>query len=171
MRFLHLLGPWCEGEGRTGTPIVGYERVFWDEFAGTRWSNPQPQPSSAGAERVEIGVVSRSDETVQAISSALADCGARVTAYDADSAVCPSAVIVEATQLGGREADQLARLRRRVVPGTPITLLIDFPRAETVEAAFDIGANWVLRKPYERAALLRAVGLRDAASAAERHAA
>src|SRR5262245_11627045 len=48
-RFVSLLGPWLEGEARTGRPLAGSLRAYWhrwDEFS-TALERPSPNSRSA----------------------------------------------------------------------------------------------------------------------------
>lgn len=162
VRFVQLLGPWCEGEGRTGQTLDGFERQFWDH---PRDCVACPIDRRLVDRRLVI-VASRSSETVAAIGAALAHARVRVTSAKAWAGEAPLAAVWEGTQLSGSEAASLGELRRHLPHGTPLVALLDFPRRDTVAAAKQLGATTVLRKPYDLEALHSA--LRPAADSVPR---
>ncbi|MEQ8846235.1 hypothetical protein [Botrimarina sp.] len=152
-RFVQLLGAWCEGEGRTGRTAEGAERVFWHAWPlwwRNRWRSPA---ADQGPGRTSFCVVSRDPELAAGVGWALAAEGFVVAAGEQEADL----LLLDAIQLGGREADRLAAVcraaRRR---GAQVILMVDFPRAEIVAAARRIGAAAVVGKPVDAGLLAQA---------------
>ncbi|MEN0111900.1 MAG: hypothetical protein AAF805_14365 [Planctomycetota bacterium] len=155
--MVQLLGVWCEGEGRTGQPPTGVERVFWHAWPEwwAAWSDgaagPQKSATPATASALVHLVTPRRDDA-DAIGGVLRSAG-YATAWtrderDAARVRNAAAVVWCGTQLDGSEADRLAEVRRVSRPA-PVMALLDFPRPETVAAARAIGADRVLGRPCD----------------------
>lgn len=164
-RFTQVLGPWCEGEERTGQAVAGFERVFWDTLVeDLRSAAPVVGPASMESESSYgvdasgvVVVASRQYETVIAVDDAIQPYGAHTVALADWQSQRPIAAIWEGAQLSGREAASLASLAARLPNGVPLVALLDFPRAESVAAARELGATAVLRKPYDADRLIAAL--------------
>lgn len=156
-----LLGVWCEGEGRTGLVLDGVERVFWHAFPAW-WESrlvDEVEPAALMPDETvgPIVVESGDRELAGALTEALGSLGRQAVwapALSGDAARLVSrsaaAVVWDGVQLGGAEADRLSRLgsvARRT--GTPVIAMLDFPRPETVAAARELGAAWVVGKPID----------------------
>ena len=163
------LGPWCEGEERTGVTIEGFHRVFWHAWSGwwRRWladfrgERTIAEPL-AGA---TIALAADADAS-HALGAVLAERGAccvRLGELPHEHALIgnPAAIVWNGSQLGGMEAERLrsccefARERE-----APLIALLDFPRPETVDAAKAVGVGAVLGKPCDGHRLCEAI--RDA---------
>lgn len=160
---VQLLGGWCEGEGRTGVVVPGVERVFWHAWPSwwrTRLGGQQETPIN-GAVWVQTPDAALADSLIDALAAE----SISATWAPAERLVCgsPGVILWDGAQLGGREATRLAvvcEAARRTE--TPVVVLLDFPRVETVAAAEAIGAAAVVGKPFERTLLFET--LRDVAA-------
>ncbi|TWT48726.1 hypothetical protein [Botrimarina hoheduenensis] len=160
-RFVQLLGPWCEGEQRTGRVLDGYERVFWHRWSSW-WTTAYPSvspnsflsPSTEKPRERTLLVDSVHTETIRTLSDSLAAEGWRVICRRRWQGESVDAALWEGRQLCGAEAAALARFKRLVACDVPLITLLDFPRPETVAAATMLGATSVFGKPYERDELL-----------------
>ncbi len=162
-RFVQLLGVWCEGEGRTGKPVPGAERVFWHAWPAwqRRWlerlSADSISPLPPRLPQL-VRIDTPDGELAKALVAALVaeDIGAvwsrKSLAAGAD------AILWDGAQLSGREADHLAAVCSAGRYGqTPVIALLDFPRPETVAAARALGAADVLGKPLTTELLLESL--------------
>ena len=151
--MVQLLGVWCEGEGRTGRVASDVQRVFWHAWPVwlRRWLGQEVTPESIpGLVRIE----SPDRQLATALIDTLGAHGvAAVTGRGAES-TNPTAIVWDAAQLSGREADRLLTV---CDAGAPVIALLDFPRPETVAAARAIGAACVLGKPFDRGSLLESI--------------
>ncbi|MGI9456734.1 MAG: hypothetical protein ACR2NU_09240 [Aeoliella sp.] len=170
--FAVLLGSWCEGEQRTGSPLPIYERVFWYQFdpwwrtvheawrAG-RPTNWQGAKVMCGGVEAPIGETAR--QRLIAIDAPDADAAeAIITSCEAIGySACwspawrarplssqPAAGIWVGGQLNQNEEQRLSRFREIMSPDTPLIVLLDFPRRDRVERAIGLGATAVLGKPW-----------------------
>ncbi|MGL4511601.1 MAG: hypothetical protein ACRCT8_00810 [Lacipirellulaceae bacterium] len=169
---LEAVGVWCEGEQRTGKPPKGWRRVFWHEFdvqsatsPGTAAPDPRG-PFDLAGRLVLIDCIDA--ETAEAIADTVAEHGGAATWSPCGRGLSTGASSGAwvGSQLGGGEAVRLDRFCRRFGSGdTPVVVLLDFPRPETVRAARRIGAAAVLGRPHTgealAAALVRASGVRN----------
>lgn len=161
---VQLLGPWCEGEGRTGVSVDGFERVFWHAWPGwwRRWQALRHDETSSADPLADAVVAIDADiDATEAIGGALASCGARCVSLGRRSPLTPllgraDVVVWNGSQLGGLEAEQL-RVCCANTKDVPVVTLLDFPRAETVETAQAIGAAAVLGKPCDSVLLCETV--------------
>jgi hypothetical protein len=179
-RIVIVAGSWCEGERRTGRPLVGAVRLYWHEVpawwrrnvtireaGGTPdWSHPV----NSGCGLVDAGNVHRCvDASPMTIAIDAIDVATFETLADALRAfgvTCSwsprgrgdvagaSAAIWDGGQLDPSECEALAALRARLGNNAvPIVALLDYPRAEHIREAQTLGAAVVLGKPYSVALL------------------
>lgn len=168
-----VLGGWCEGEARTGTPLPHCERVFWYQFAPW-WQNNV----TAWRERKHTSWQHFSGD----IKTPAAKLGGLVTvdSPDADTAatlitVCetsglgaiwappwrprpvtsaPAAALWVGGQLSDAECTRLRELKKSLPADAPLVVLLDFPRIDRVRIARELGATHVLGKPWRVEQLL-----------------
>lgn len=156
-RVVQLLGAWCEGEQRTGRVAPGAERVFWHAWPWW-WLAEVSSPPAGSRPR---GLV-RIDSPDSALAAAL---GERLAAEGIDAvwsrrhlAAAATAIVWDGAQFGGREADRLAAVCSAARLGrVPVVALLDFPRADAIEAAEQTGAAAVLGKPLPGELLVAAL--------------
>lgn len=177
-RMLALLGPWCEGEVRSGKPWPGVTRIYWhqwqarlpEELARLADSVAPPVPRSATevdallgrpapqrASRARlIGVASRRRTDFEAIALALSSEGHHpvwIAADDALPVLNLDALVVDADQdLSAAVATWQAVAARS--GSLPAVLLAHFPRPEEMPAVSGGLGPMILAKPFLVADLL-----------------
>lgn len=193
-RIIGLLGPWCEGETRTGQPWPGAIRIYWYHWlpqcsravgklldgACPSWGLPVTATDEdrllaaaiqkAPARRGLIAIVAWHAETASALADACRACDYR-TRWLRPDRLEPLSKAAAALWVGGdmndQEAEQLQRLAEQL-PGTPIIALLDFPRVETETRARACGAVAAMARPFQLEDLFwqldRALGLPEASS-------
>ena len=169
-----LLGAWCEGETRTGTPWPGVVRVYWHQWLPrcaqelgrfrdgllSTWGLPM----TAGEEERLLALAEQSRPRREGL---IAICAGRFDMQDWLSAACTKrgystewlrpdradrlegvkAAIFDATECSGGELEGLKRLGVALGPA-PIIALLDFPRTEDRDRTLAAGASAVLSKPF-----------------------
>lgn len=173
-----VLGTWCEGEARTGRPLVDYERVFWYHFPAwwqavraawaanrpTHWQQPPdvPAPAKPLAGR-RIAVDTEDADAATALVAAGESLGAttiwhpRWRSRPLHSPV--DAAVWVGAQLDDAEQQQLADYRSHLGADVPLLVLLDFPRTEVVRRAEQLGATSVLGKPWRLESLAAALAM------------
>lgn len=171
--FAALLGTWCEGETRTGRPWPVAARFYWYEFPA--WWRRQLQLHAAGRcpdwlrpttqlirQCVPFQSQSRSRLIVlRTVRSDNADALADVLNQAGHSTVWQRhdrqrmqtrgayTGIWDGGQLNETEAADLEAFCKQMSrDGAPVVVLLDFPRRDRVERAYEIGAGAVLGKPW-----------------------
>ena len=172
-RVVGMMGSWCEGEMRTGSPWQGVVRTYWHQWTarGGRqlrrltqgrlcsWTLP---PTATEEERLladtaEVwpprqGLVvihARSNETTQWLTAV---CRMRgfATVWQRPRGVAringATAAIFDGTDLSEDECDDLHHLAATLHP-TPVIALLAFPRIDDHRRAVSAGAAAVLSKP------------------------
>jgi hypothetical protein len=181
---IHLLSSWGEGEMRSGTPLVGWTRVYWhrwrDEFervvndkkAGreTLWSANIDGRGSAihaagwpGGRCFRVGVWSRFRGETLMIEQALQRFGHIVQTAPSQDRSTPSIAKPDICVLVGDSVDDwliasLRRARRICRLGRTIVLL-GFPRSDEVKALRPIGGRnmRIISKPFDVGLLQQAI--------------
>jgi hypothetical protein len=174
-RIVIVAGTWCEGERRSGHPLVGAVRLYWHEVPGwwrcnlalrvagltPDWSRPGDTSGASVAPGRSTPQVDAPFGTVAIDSIDIATfeaIGDALRAFGFNSIWTPRgrgvtagacAAIWDGGQLDRSECQALASLRARLDgPGVPIVALLDYPRAEHIAQAQARGASVVLGKPY-----------------------
>lgn len=173
-RLVALLGSWCEGEARSGQPWPGALRVYWHQWSARAprclaqlaagrcgpWTLPPTATDEerwaadvGGAEGPKLVGLVAIHTPHAAMAEWLSDACRRIGCATVWAGPCrpahiagARAALFDATDLGHREAEQLARFASRVAPA-PVIALIDFPRFEDWRRAERCGAAAVLSKP------------------------
>lgn len=174
-RVLGLLGSWCEGEMRTGTPWPAAVRVYWHQWPPrcaqelgrmrrdecSAWGLPvtateeerlllaaeAPTPDRQGL----IAVYAWRFETADWLSAAcrLLGCSTVWLRPPRPARVeGATAVIFDGSDCRAEEVDELRRLADTLGPA-PIIALLDFPRIEDRRRALSAGASTVISKPLQ----------------------
>ncbi len=151
--LVQLLGTWCEGEGRTGKPIEGVERLFWHAWPAwlSQWQDSHQMQELEQRLSGVVEVRSHDAEFAKSLVKALGASQPAVWSPNRVHALSPppAAILWDGSQLDGREADDLfTTCQRASTTKTPVIALLDFPRPETVAAARAIGAAAVVGKPF-----------------------
>ncbi|HID75509.1 MAG TPA: response regulator [Planctomycetaceae bacterium] len=172
-RLVGLLGSWCEGETRTGSPWPAAIRVYWHQWqpgavrelerlaagSGSTWSLPvtasEEERLLALAEQPihrrqgRIGIWASQWAMLDWLQAACLRRGYTPLAMGPRRAAPAgelAAVIFDAADgpdWAVHSLEQLAAAR----PSVPIVALMDFPRAENHQRLFAAGAAAVLSKP------------------------
>ncbi len=174
-RVVGLLGPWCEGETRTGRPWPGVIRVNWYHWLPQSaravakllqgqcpsWGLPptandddrllaaaaQPLPRRRGL--VVISAPHRA--TYESLSTACASSGYHTEWVRSDQPAAirgATAALWVGGDLGRSEVAVLRRFASQL-PGVPVVALLDFPRVSTCERARACGAAAVVARPFQ----------------------
>jgi DNA-binding NarL/FixJ family response regulator len=172
-RVIGLLGSWCEGEMRTGSPWPGAVRTYWHQWAircdrqlcrlakgeSCAWALP---PTATEEERLlaDMGeawpqrqgmvvIWAQSREMAEWLSAACRSRGlATVWQRPPITARVEGAVaaIFDGGDLGEDQSHDLERLVAALHPA-PVLTLLDFPRVSDRAHAFSVGAAAVVSKP------------------------
>ncbi|HEX4130524.1 MAG TPA: hypothetical protein VHZ24_10795 [Pirellulales bacterium] len=182
-RVVLLVGPWCDGELRTGSPPAGVVRVAWHRWQAA-WAEQQRScergqcPSWAlpatvtDEERVlaELGgasdrcarrglaiIVSSCAEMAHMLADACARCGMNAVTARADTPpiATPPAVLIWDVPDGGDAALHAALRRWTDRWSVPALVLVNFARPEHHAAWRSSGATAIMRKPLLLDELLR----------------
>ena len=168
-RMVALLGSWCEGETRTGSPWPGVTRIYWHQLTGSvaaelfgesaaKWALPRTSTEverlmNAPADRPpQQGlIVVRTDDKLSfdVISELLVDAGyaaARVCRDDRISVAGAVAAIWDSALSIAEDRGSLARFAKRLWPA-PTVALVGFLREADRRLALECGASTALGKP------------------------
>jgi hypothetical protein len=181
VRVVIVAGVWCEGERRTGRPLVGAARLYWHEVpawwrqavarrdAGLapNWSavGGIVETNQANSTAVEspggtLAIDSRDYATYEALAAAFRSTGWECLWTPRGQGNVSGAVagIWDGGQLEPEELEALQVFCQRFGNGSaPVIALVDFPRPEHVALAHEAGAAVLLGKPYSLAALANEV--------------
>ena len=172
-RVIGLLGSWCEGEMRTGSPWPGTVRTYWHQWAvrcdrelrrlakgeSCAWALPPTATEEERllADRAEDGpprqgmvvIFAQSQEMAEWLSAACRRRGfATVWLHPPVTARLEGAVaaIFDGGDLGEGQSRDLGRLVAALHPA-PVLTLLDFPRVSDREHALSVGAAAIVSKP------------------------
>ncbi len=175
VRPIVVLGSWCEGETRTGSPVPGMVRIAWYQWAVRaerifgqrsagdstvcdqpatmssphRWLNSPNRFESEHCSANTIGILTSFWTTADAIAGAVGAAGYQGRWLRSETDLvrhAPAAVIWSGGQLEPAEQRELGHWTRRL-PGTPVLALLDYPREQDRTTALACGACEVLGKP------------------------
>jgi hypothetical protein len=179
-RVAIVAGSWCEGERRSGRPLVGAVRLYWHEVpawwrwnlalrvaGGTPdWSRPgDPNGMAAAPGHLHpaagppcgtIAIDAIDVATFETLADSLRAFGITCSwsPRGRGDVAGASAVIWDGGQLDPHECEALVALRSRLGnDAVPIVALLDYPRAEYIRQVQALGAAVVLGKPYSVASL------------------
>lgn len=176
-RLVTLLGSWCEGEFRSGTPLPGVARVYWYEFIPRAQAElfSVQRPGYAGwslprtATAVEQGllltpalrlrkpssdslaIVSPTYDRYSALADASAACGTTNCHWLRDVRAVveanPAAALYDGDRLDDVAIEELQMLVAALSP-RPVVAAWHFPRWHEVARLQQIGVHNVLAKPF-----------------------
>jgi CheY-like chemotaxis protein len=172
-RVVGLMGSWCEGEMRTGSPWPGAVRTYWHQWTARcnrelrqladggccSWTLP---PTATEEERLLVDA----KERWPPCQGLVIICGRSLETADWLSAACRSrgfatvwqrppvtakiegakAAIFDGAQLSEEQCGDLHRLATSLEP-VPVVALLAFPRVEDHRRALSAGAAAVISKP------------------------
>jgi hypothetical protein len=174
-RIVGLLGSWCEGEMRSGTPWPAVLRVYWYQWPArcaaelgriccdqaAPWSLPVTAteeerllveaesrlPTGSGL----VAVDSPSFEMADWLSAACRRQGfatVRLDGRHSPRVEGAAAALLDMADSGPADFDSLRRLVAKVKPA-PVLPLVHFPRTQDLRRARECGAHTVLSKPVQ----------------------
>ena len=172
-----LLGSWCEGESRSGTPLPGLIRVYWHQWQGrytrfvqqleqsgiTSWHAPRTSAVSGQIEAnsrppqsqqdVLVGISAWTKGQHDMVADAVGhfgwkSCWVERSIWDAHSASPLAAVCVEADSWCAQLANRIRWILNEV-PQAPIVLLLNYPRESEWDEMQACGVSEVVSKPFE----------------------
>lgn len=172
-RVVGMMGSWCEGEMRTGSPWPGVVRTYWHQWAARcsrelrrltqghfcSWTLP---PTATEEERLLadtaeswpqrqglVVICARSNEMMEWLTTACRNRG-YATVWQRPPGVAriegATAAIFDGTDLSEEECNDLNRLAATLHP-TPVIALLAFPRIDDRQRTMLAGAAAVLSKP------------------------
>lgn len=168
-----LLGSWCEGETRSGSPWPGVTRIYWHQWNGrfrpeiARLSRGEPgawtQPLTAtaeerllcsgtaehGTDHRRVAVVSHNGEICDWLVAACQRRGmSAITLRRAPAGQIEGvSLLLWDAGLPSPQAIEAFRLGLRQFPGSEAIVLADFPRDDDVRSFLAAGATAVRSKP------------------------
>ena len=166
-----VLSSLCEGETRTGHPILGVNRSFWHQWPaiaehnwngrGTSWGLPgtasDPErflSTTASGNDVSTSelviVIAQQPETASAIGDICHVVGYSTTWVDINFLTGLNGAYACVVDAPGHRQDlkpTIERLRLKL-GSVPIIVLVNFPRRDDCEHLVQWGASAVLAKPY-----------------------
>jgi hypothetical protein len=174
-----LLGSWCEGEMRSGTPWPGVARVYWHQWPGRFreeiaqlaqgelgvWNQPLTATADerllsskfqAAPTQGVVGIVSDQCEMADWLADACRQAGLSALVFRRRPSTQVDGidlVLWEAGLAAPSLSDDFRRLAACFV-GTPVIVLLDFPRSADVQRLTKAGSAAVLAKPFSMADLI-----------------
>lgn len=176
-----VLGSQCEGETRTGKPLLGMQRVFWhawptfwarqlDRLNAERlpaWALPAttseedrllsnaevPRPDANGC---RVAILAESSESARALADAVASGGHTAKVWRSrDTGQCAAVDVVlwDASPAAHCDARAIQAVKQRS-PAAPLIGVASFPRFHERDAALAAGVDAIVAKPFLLAHLL-----------------
>jgi CheY-like chemotaxis protein len=164
VRLVSLLGNWCEGEARTGTPLPDVPRIYAHQWSEEGWfleglvrGSSLPRSHSGSGPLVVIQTSSTDYSSALADALALAGC----QTVEVRPAVSPRIqnaeyVIWDVPIEAGRRGEELAELRKQHARARVIALCT-FPRDYEIRALLAAGVDQVISQPFAQERLIHAV--------------
>jgi len=183
--IIALLGSWCEGETRSGTPWPGIPRVYWHQWEGRYQkfasqlqrfgvSDWHAARTTTAADRVVnsnvvdypnkvscVAISAWANEKHAMVADAInhfgwSSCWVERAVWNAETSAAIDVVVIEAD---GWSVDLVNRVRwiQRQVVCTPMVLVTNYPRRDQLETIEAMGINGVVSKPFELDELKTAV--------------
>ena len=175
--LIAVLGSWCEGETRSGTPWPGVTRVYWHQWEGryqnfvdqlaesgiTEWHAPR---TSTIGDKIAIPSAISKDPPIQYVAiSAWTDskhamvadaiqhfgwqsCWVERGVWNTETVTAVDAICIEADAWSDDLASRIKWIQGEV-PHTPMILLASYPRVDELKAIKAAGVSEVVSKPFE----------------------
>lgn len=177
MRIVIVAGAWCEGELRTGRPLIGAARLYWHQLPAwwarslaqraarfpPMWSRmpdsarPSELTPTTGAAKTIVAVDAIDFAVFETLEAALHPYGWSCVWMrpNADAIEAASLGVWDGGQLDAGDCASLARFCQRfgALPA-PVVALVDFLRVEHFKRLHTAGASALLGKPYDVASLV-----------------
>lgn len=165
-QFVNLVGSWCEGETRSGTPLPNMNRIYAAEFVTRlrRLNDPatlarsllptlsdherQLQHATVESTKVNALVICHDLNFGEAIADMIDVTGGAAIATRINADVCiPSVnvIVYDAHPNHDQRAEDLERILHWRLP---IIGVVDFPRGYEIEQLKKMGVDAVLPKPF-----------------------
>lgn len=172
-RLVAVLGTWCEGEMRSGTPWSGAVRIYWHQWRShchlelerlrsgreSLWSLPSTACEEERCLTVStrkhdqnaglVNIVTEQYDVFELLAAACLDRGYQPRwprPHEELQADAPAVLLFDAA---GETVDELARFRRlQVDKATVVIVLADFPRIADCNRFVRAGATAVLSRPF-----------------------
>ena len=189
-----LLGSWCEGENRSGQPLLGVTQVLWHQWdsrferfcaqvnGGVKsdWHQPLTAsvsdrvrgftPDSAIAEKLQgkkVLVSSEDSTTFETISGMLGIYQCKGFWAEARGSVVSDvdAICVDGNGASEEFIDRIISLKSRF-ENVPVSVMLNFPRQQDLDALITVGVREVVSKPYTHNEFLHSL-IRSMASSSE----
>jgi len=186
--MIGLLGSWCEGETRSGTPWPGVTRVYWHQWEGryqkfveqlaqsgiTDWHAPKTSSIAdriANTKRIttpndirRVAISAWTNTSFAMVADAIrhfgwTSCWVERSVWNAETVSSVDAICIEADSWCDNLSNRIKWVTREV-PGTPIVLILNYPRNDEFKEIKAAGISEVISKPFEldelQSAILRA---------------
>ena len=158
-RMLTVVGPWCEGEPRSGHPWVGVTRIYWHQWParlpqalGLTASVPYEPRTSSDVDRLLRAVTPKLRR--RPVAGVVALCTASPESFRALADACQAiGYRPQQEQVGANLLlidgwnNVPAELSQRGGHVAPAVLLADWPRPEDLARAARLGISRVLARP------------------------
>jgi hypothetical protein len=180
-RCLALVSSWCEGEPRSGQPLLGATRLYWHQWTEQTlhdllkllageigvWSLPvttsEEDRLAVGITKAEatdpsglgpVCIVAHDREAAAALANVLA--AAKVSSVWRSTSAAVSGVTATLVDLARGDEVEWRRLAEicASAEASPVLALLGFPRPEDAARAARLGAAKLLSKPLRAADLL-----------------
>ncbi|MBI3468929.1 MAG: hypothetical protein HY000_38485 [Planctomycetes bacterium] len=176
-RVVNILGSWCEGETRSGTPLAGTTRLYWHQWqahcaldeiqmaAGVcpswglpvtateedrlLWAAEHPAPVflDKGKELPIVGILSNQQATWEWLASACEQLGCRAIWLRPDQVHERLSVILWGYAGDPSEESQLSAVLASQSDRPPVLALVTFPRAGDLQDLSRLGVTALIGKP------------------------
>ena len=172
-----LLGSWCEGESRSGTPWPGVPRVYWHQWEGqyqkfasqleqqeiTDWhaartstaadrvlkSKTDVSPNSVNCVAVSAWTNQQHAMVADAINSfGWTSCWVERAVWNSETSSAVDAIVIEADSWNADLANRIKWVQRQVA-NAPMVLILNYPRPNELEVIKAAGISEVVSKPFE----------------------
>lgn len=180
-----LLGSWCEGENRSGKPLLGVNQVLWHQWDSrferfciqiqdgvkSDWHQPLTAsvsdrvrdfaPDGAIVEKLQgkkILVSSEDSTTFETISDMLSiyQCAGFWAESRETDVSDVDAICVDGNGASDNFIDRIVRLKSKF-ENVPVSVMLNFPRQQDLDALMAVGVQEVVSKPYTHNEFLHSV--------------
>jgi hypothetical protein len=172
-----LLGSWCEGGMRTDVAWPGVRRIYWHQWSGrfdrftsqltnegiTLWHQPPTATNvdDALADRetsesdcdLLIGVSAIDQVQFETVRDAVAmfdwhACWIERSSLQESTIDEISAVCIDGNSISDDLSGRIVGIKDQL-PNVPLTLVLNFPRMQEVQAAHELGVAEIVSKPFK----------------------
>lgn len=181
-----LLGSWCEGESRSGTPWAGIPRIYWHQWNGEfaqfqshlkqrklhDWQLPRTAQvadriAAAEPDMAEVsfpgivGVSAWTQTQYSMLSDALQSMGIKTCwiercTWDGEARDLVKAIVLDDDSMTSNLGNRI-RWVFSLFGRRPLVLTLGFPRKDEVDALKELGVSVVVSKPFKLDGLKQAL--------------